>query len=466
MSKFNYDMVVIGSGPAGQRAAVQAAKAKKKVAIIEKNTCVGGVCTNSGTIPSKSFREAVLYLTGFKQRSMYGSAYRLKSRISMQDLTFRISNIVNHENQVIEDQLKRNNIDIISGAASFIDKNTISIDNGEANNEENITTDKVVIAVGTYPHHPEGFEVDGKKVFDSDQILNMPELPRSLTVIGAGIIGLEYASWFCALGIEVTLVDAKPNILSFVDREIVESLKYHLRDMGMTFRLGEKVSSVKERDDTSVETSLESGKKIISEAVLVSAGRQGAIDKLNLEGINLEPVKYGRIKVDENYKTEIDNIYAVGDVVGFPSLASTGMRQGRLATQHAFNIKDDNVDVPLPFGIWTIPEISLVGETEASLTEKSVPYEFGIARYKEIARGQLIGDEKGVLKILFHRDTHEILGIHIIGEGAIEILHLGQAVLALKGGLEYLYSCVYNYPTLSECYKVAALDGLNKIRSI
>jgi len=461
MTKFDYDMVVIGSGPAGQRAAIQAAKAGKKVAIVEKNTCVGGVCTNSGTIPSKSFREAVLYLTGFKQRSMYGSAYRLKSRISMQDLTFRISNIVKHENQVIEDQLKRNNVDIISGTASFIDKHTLSI-----SKEDSITSDKVVIAVGTYPYHPDGFEVDGKDILDSDQVLNMSELPRSLTVVGAGIIGLEYASWFCALGLEVTLVDAKPNMLSFVDREIVEGLKYHLRDMGMTFRLGEKVSSVKARKDSSVETFLESGKKIVSDAVLVSAGRQGAIDKLNLEAINLEPIKYGRIKVDENFKTSIDNIYAVGDVVGFPALASTGMRQGRLASEHAFNIKDDKVDAPLPFGIWTIPEISLVGETEASLTEKSVPYEFGIAKYKEIARGQLIGDEKGVLKILFHRETHEILGIHIIGEGAIEILHLGQAVLALKGGLEYLYSCVYNYPTLTECYKVAALDGLNKIRSL
>ena len=458
----DYDMIVIGSGPAGQRAAIQAAKARKRVAIIEKGSALGGVGTNTGTIPSKSFREAVLYLTGFKERSIYGSAYRVKSRISMQDLTFRISNIVAHENQIIEDQLRRNNIEIIYGTASFVDKNTLAIENDGTT--VNKTTEKVVIAVGTTPHHPEGFEVDGKKILDSDHVLSISELPRSLTVVGGGIIGLEYASWFSVLGIEVTLVEARSKILGFVDQEIVESLKYHLRELGMTFRLGEMVSGVQVRADGAVETSLQSGKKIISEAVLVSAGRQGAIGSLKLENIGIAGDKYGRISVNSNFQTSVDNVYAVGDVVGFPALASTGMRQGRLAAAHAFNLGNDTLDVPLPFGIWTIPEVSLVGETEDSLTEKTVAYESGIARYKEIARGLLIGDERGMLKILFHRETHELLGVHIIGEGAIELAHLGQAALALKGGLEYLYSCVYNYPTLSECYKVAALDGLNKIR--
>jgi NAD(P) transhydrogenase len=460
---YDFDMIVIGSGPSGQRAAIQAAKARKRVAIVEAGTELGGVGTNTGTIPSKSFREAVLYLTGFRERSIYGSAYRVKSRISMHDLTYRISNIVSHENQVIEDQLRRNRVEIIRGRASFVNSHTLSIKSIDSTVTK--SAEKIVIAVGTVPHHPPDFEVDGEKILDSDHVLSMKELPRTLTVVGGGIIGLEYASWFAVLGIRVTLIEARSRLLPFVDKEIVETLKYHLRSLGMTLRIGEGVLSVSRRSDGAVETILESGKKIVTEAVLISAGRQGAVGSLNLESIGIDANKYGRISVNENYQTSVSSIYAVGDVVGFPALASTGMRQGRLATSHAFDIKDDDRNIPLPFGIWTIPEISLVGETEDSLTEKQVPYESGVARYKEIARGLLLGDDRGMLKILFHRETHELLGVHLIGSGAIEILHLGQAVLALKGDLEYLTSCVFNYPTLSECYKVAALDGLNKIRA-
>lgn len=461
--KYDYDLLVIGSGPSGQKAAVQGAKLKKRVAVVEAASVVGGVWSNSGTIPSKSFREAVMYLSGFRERSIYGSAYRVKSRITMADLTFRIESIVRHENQVIEDQLSRNRIEIIRGRASFITPHQVLIES-----ENGVQTKKakyVIVAVGTRPHHPPGFEVDGEKVLDSDDVLTMKELPRSLTVVGGGIIGVEYASMFAVLGVKVTLIEARKDLLSFVDREIVESLQYHMRNLGIVLRLGEEVSNVARRTDEQVETFLKSGKKVVSESVLVSAGRQGATENLNLQLVGIKPDKYGRITVNGKYQTEVPNIYAVGDVVGFPSLASTGMRQGRLAACHAFGVPDDSQDVPLPYGIYTIPEISLVGETEDTLTQQQVPYETGVARYKEIARGHLIGDELGMLKILFHRETHQLLGVHIIGEGATEIVHLGQAVLYLKGGLEYLMASVFNNPTLTECYKVAALDGLNKIRA-
>ena len=459
----HYDLIVIGSGPSGQKAAVQAAKLRKRVAIIEANAEVGGVCNNTGTLPSKSFREAVLYLSGFRERSIYGSAYRVKKSISMKDLTFRIGNIIRHENDVIEHQLSRNRIEIIRGRASFIDANQILVESPDGVSTK--SADRFVIAVGTKPNHPPGFEIDNDKILDSDEILSIDELPRNLTVVGGGIIGCEYASMFAVLGIKVTMIEVKSQMLSFVDREIVESLKYHLRNLGITIRLGEEVKEVTRREDGQVKTALKSGKEIVSDMVLVSAGRQGATEELNLELLGIQPDRFGKIQVNRNYQTSIENIYAVGDVIGFPGLASTAMRQGRLAAAHAFEVKDDHEDVPLTYGIYTIPEIALVGETEGSLTEKQIPYETGIARYKEIARGQLIGDELGMLKIIFHRETHQLLGVHIIGEGATEIVHIGQAVLHLKGGLEYLTECVFNHPTLSECYRVAALDGLNKIRA-
>lgn len=459
----HYDMIVIGSGPSGQKAAIQAAKLKKKVAVIESAPVLGGVSSNTGTIPSKSFREAVMYLSGYRERSIYGPAYRVKSKITMGDLTFRISSIVKHENNVIEDQLRRNRIEIIRGRASFIDPHQISIENEGSVSKK--TADSIVIAVGTRPNHPPGFEVDGDKVLDSDDVLTIKELPRNLTVVGGGVIGVEYASMFAVLGVEVTLIEQRKQLLSFVDREVVEALQYHMRTIDITLRLGEEVSQVTRRPDGAVETSLKSGKKVITEAVLVSAGRQGAVEDLKLEGIGITPDKYGRIKVNENFQTDVPHIYAVGDVIGFPALASTGMRQGRNAALHAFGFPNEMSAGVLPYGIWTIPEISLVGETEDSLTEKQIPYETGIARYKEIARGQLIGDELGMLKLIFHRETKHLLGIHAIGEGAAEIIHLGQAVLELGGKIDYFASEVFNYPTLSECYKVAALDGLNKIRA-
>jgi NAD(P) transhydrogenase len=461
--KFDYDLVVMGSGPSGQRAAVQGAKLRKKVAIIEASREVGGVWTNSGTIPSKSFREAVLYLSGFRQRAIYGSGYRLKPQITMKDLTYRIESIVRHENQVIQDQLTRNRIEVLQGTGRLAGANTVQIT--ASGTVTNVTADKIVLAVGTRPHHPDGLNVDGERVLDSDSILNLRELPRTICIVGGGIIGVEYASMFAVLGVKVSLIETRKEILNFVDSEIVESLQYHLRNLGITFRLGEEVLQTTRRTDGQVETTLKSGKKIITDYVLVSAGRQGATDNINLESVGLVADKYGRLTVNENYQTAVPYIYAVGDVVGWPALASTAMQQGRIAACHAFTFPDESEKIPLPYGIYTIPEISMVGETEATLTEASIPYEVGIARYKEIARGGMIGDDVGMLKLIFHRDTKQLLGVHIIGEGATEIIHLGQAVLHLKGGLEYLVDCVFNNPTLSECYKVAALDGLNKIRA-
>lgn len=461
--EYDYDLIVIGSGPAGQKAAIQASKIRKRVAVVEIGHEVGGVCTNTGTIPSKSFREAVMFLTGFRERLMYGSSYRVKPHITMEDLTFRISSIVQHENQVIEDQLNRNGIDIIRGRAAFADPHRIVIHGEGIINSK--SAEFFVIAVGTVPHHPPCFEIDEEKILDSDGVLHIKQLPRHLTVVGGGIIGIEYASWFSVLGVKVTLIEARTELLSFLDREIVECFKYHARELGMTIRVNEEVLGVNRRPDGLVETHLRGGEKILSDTVIVSAGRQGATDRLNLELIGLKADDYGRIKVNKHFQTEVPNIYAVGDVVGFPSLASTGMRQGRLAAAHAFNMPPEDHEAALPFGVWTIPEMAMVGETEDSLTKKSIPYETGVARYKEIARGVLNGDESGMLKLVFHRDTHEILGVHAMGEGAIEILHLGQAVLSFKGGLDYFTSGVFNYPTLTECYKVAALDGFNKISS-
>ncbi len=460
---FDYDLIVIGSGPSGQKAAVQAAKLRKKVAIIEASKYVGGVWTNTGTIPSKSFREAVMYLSGYRERKIYGTAYRVKSDITMHDLTFRIENIVQNENRVIENQLRRNHIEILSGHASLIDQYTVKIESPDT-----VVTKRakfIVLAVGSKPNHPATFEVDGAKILDSDSVLNLKELPRNMLVVGGGVIGVEYASMFAALGIKVTLVEAKKELLTFIDEEIVETLQYHLRNLGIVLRLGEEVLQVSKREDGQVVTTLKSGKKIITEVVMICAGRQGATADLNLESVGIIPEKYGRIKVNEHYQTSVSNIYAAGDVIGFPALASTSMLQGRSAACHAFNVPDESKNAPLPYGIYTIPEISIVGETEATLTEQQIPYETGVAKYKESARGNLIGDELGMLKLIFHRDTLKLLGVHIIGESATELIHLGQAVLYFNGGIDYFVSSVFNNPTLTECYKVAALDGFNKVNS-
>jgi NAD(P) transhydrogenase len=460
---YDYDMIVIGSGPAGQRAAVQAAKLRKRVAIIDKREVVGGVCVNSGTIPSKSFKEAVLYLTGFRQRHIYGAGYQVKADITMADLTLRCNKIMQLEIEVIKNQLNRNKVDTFYGHAAFVDQHTIEIASSKGTIRK--TADKFVIAVGARPHRPPNITFDAQRILDSDDVLGLNKLPREMLVVGGGVIGTEYGSMFAALGVNVTIVDQRKRLLGFVDEEIIENFSFQLRDMDVRLRLGEEVDSCTMREDNQVVTTLKSGKIIVSDCVLYSAGRVSATDTLGLDRVGIAVDPRGKLTVNENFQTEQPHIYAAGDVIGFPALASTSARQGRLASCHAFGVIDEVIEVPLPYGIYAIPEISLVGSNEEELTEKGVPYETGVARYREIARGKLLGDEGGMLKLLFHRESLEILGVHIIGEYATELIHIGQAVIALKGGLRYLRDAVFNYPTLAECYKVAALDGFNKVRA-
>ncbi len=456
-----FDIFVIGTGPAGQRAAVQAAKLGKRVGLCERREVVGGVSLNTGTIPSKTFREAVLYLTGFAQRGVYGSSYALKERITMRDLLVRCEHVIKREIEVIRDQMRRNGITLISGTARFLDPHTLDVEG--ARGTTRVRADVVVIASGAEAATPEGVPVDGQTIITSDDILQLKDLPRTMTVVGAGVIGLEYASIFAALGIEVTLVDKRPRLLEFVDGEIIESLSYQMRNMNCTFRLNEEVASVRVEGPRRAVAVLKSGKRIVSDLLLYSIGRVGATAGLNLAAAELKADERGRLKVNDHYQTTQAHIYAVGDVIGFPALASTSMEQGRLAACHAFGAAFSSLPHLFPYGIYSIPEISMVGRNEEELTAAGVPYEIGVARYKEIARGAILGDDSGLLKILFHRETRRILGVHIIGTGATELVHIGQAVLAHDGTIDYFVNSVFNYPTFAECYKVAALDGYNKV---
>ena len=456
----HYDMLVIGSGPAGQKAAIQAAKIGKKVGVIERKKVAGGICINTGTIPSKSLREAVLFLSGFRQRNLYGASYRVKKDITFEDLAQRCDHVIKAEQEVIQNQLLRNSVDFIIGTASFLDAHRLSIKQESETNEH--TADYIVIAVGTEPARPPEIPFDDESIIDSDGLLSLKQLPNSLTIVGGGVIGCEYASILATLGIPVVLVERRPRLLEFVDSELIEALQYQMRNVGVTFRFNEEVVGIQKSADHSVSIQLKSGKKISAPLLMYSIGRVGATKDLNLQSIGITPDERGRLKVNENYQTALNHVYAVGDVVGFPALASTSMQQGRHAACHAFGLACDLSTHLLPYGIFTIPEISMVGRNEDELTRDGVPYEIGVARYREIARGQLIGDTVGMLKLLFHSETRALLGVHVIGEGATELVHIGQAVIAHGGKLDYFVDTVFNYPTLAECYKVAALAALNK----
>ena len=458
-----YDLVVIGSGPAGQKAAIAAAKMRKRVAVVDRKGGIGGVCVHTGTIPRKTFREAVLYLTGFSQRSFYGRDYVVKENISMQDLMFRVLAVVQREAEVISNQLRRNHITIVDGMAKFIDPHTLEVTQ-EGQASVLLRAENVMIACGTRPAHNASIPLDGKRIFDSDQITMMERLPREIVVVGAGVIGLEFASMFAALNVEVTLLDARPTLLDFADREIIESLMYQLRRRGTIFRLGEKVVTVATDEERGrVSAKMESGKTISGEALLYTVGRQANTDLLNLEAAGVKPEPRGQLKVNEFFQTEVPNIYAAGDVIGFPSLASTSMEQGRLASCHMFSTPGTLDPKLLPYGIYTIPEISMVGLSEEHLTREKINYEVGIAKYEELAKGQMLGDTQGMLKLLFCPTSFKLLGVHVIGDRAAEIVHIGQAVMSLGAPIQYFRDTVFNYPTLAEAYKVAALDGLNKV---
>ncbi|WP_344268111.1 Si-specific NAD(P)(+) transhydrogenase [Actinomadura napierensis] len=461
----DFDLLVLGSGPGGQRAAIAAAKLGRKAAVVDRREMIGGVCINTGTIPSKTLREAVLYLTGLNQRELYGQSYRVKDDITVADLGMRTQHVIGRETDVIRSQLARNHVTVLPGVGRFVEPNTVAVSGGREpdGREQKVTADKIVIATGTRPARPDTVAFDDRTIIDSDGIIHMDHVPETMVVVGAGVIGIEYASMFAALGTKVTVVERRERMLEFCDLEIIEALKYHLRDLAVTFRFGETVASV-ERMARGAITVLESGKRIPADTVMYSAGRQGMTDDLGLEAAGLTADHRGRIKVDEHYRTEVPHIYAVGDVIGFPSLAATSMEQGRLAAHHACEEPVSGIIEVQPIGIYTIPEISFVGRTEDALTEAKVPFEVGVSRYRELARGQIIGDSYGMLKLLVSPDDRKLLGVHVFGTGATELVHIGQTVMGLGGTVDYLVNAVFNYPTLAESYKVAALDAMNKMR--
>jgi NAD(P) transhydrogenase len=464
MDTNNYDLIVIGSGPAGQKAAIAAAKLLRRVAVIDRRFMIGGACVHSGTIPSKTLRDAVLHLEAFRERNFYGRDFSPNGGISIRDLAFRVETIVARETSVIQAQFRRNGVAVYEGTAEFAGPHTVQISELSSDRSLTLQTDYILIACGTRPAHATAIHFDGEHIIDTDQLLSVTAVPKEVIVVGAGVVGLEYASLLATVGCEVTLIDERTTILDFVDREIVETLTYHLRRLGMTLRFGEKATSVHIDDARRrVFIELESGKRIQGQLLLYAAGRQANGDQLRLEAAGLRADERGRIAVNRVFQTQVPHIYAAGDVIGFPALASTSMEQGRLAACQMFGVPFEHIPELFPYGIYTIPEISMVGKTEEELTKEKVPYEVGIAKYSELAKSMMLGDENGMLKLLFNRNSRQLLGVHAIGERATEIIHIGQAILAYGGSIEYFRDTVFNYPTLAEAYKVAALDGLNKL---
>jgi len=463
------DFAVIGSGPAGQKAAITAARLGKSVVVIEGRKSVGGAQINTGTIPSKALREAALHLTGKGRRGVFGECYRVKRHITFQDLIAVSDQVIHNEHALIGQDFDDNNIDLVWGYAKFLDENTLEI-TGDTGVSE-VKAEKILIATGTVPARPESIPFDGEHIFTNDDLLTMGTLPKSLLVVGGGVIGTEYACIMATLGIEVTLLDAGQTILQFMDHEIIETLTYHMRRSGVTadmkLRMGERMSVcevIKKKGKPSyVQVTTESGKTLKAEKMLYAIGRQGTCSQLGLEGIGLEYNKREKLTVDKTYATTISHIYAAGDVIGFPALASTAMEQGRIAACNAFGEDSHAMPELMPFGIYSVPEMSMVGKTENQLTEEGIPFEAGVAQYNEIARGMLLGDEIGMLKILFHQKDRTILGVHAIGTNATEIIHIGQAVMAFNGKLDFFVYTVFNWPTLAEAYKIAAQNGMQRL---
>ena len=457
-----YDFIVIGSGPAGKRAAVQAAKIGKSVLVVEKGRKVGGVSVHTGTIPSKTLRETVLNLTGYRERGFYGRAYRVKQDICVQDLMVRMEKTLTYEVDVLEHQFTRNGVKTVHGTARFLDSHKIEITTPQ---DEVLVVEgsKILICVGTRPHRAANIPFNGKNILDSDEIIEIDHLPRSLTVIGAGVIGVEYATIFSALDVAVTLIDPQTSFLTFVDHELIEDLTFQMRDQGMTLRLGAKVERIEFEEGWPV-CYLSDGRRTRTEMILYTGGREGATDSLNLEACGLAADARGRLKVQpDTFQTEVPHIYAAGDVIGFPSLASTSMEQGRIAAGHAFGMPMQHAPEHFPYGIYSVPEISMVGMTENEIRSRGIAYECGIARFRETSRGHIMGLNSGIMKLIFSLKTRRLLGAHIVGEGATELIHIGQAVLNLKGTLDYFIENTFNYPTLAEAYKIAALDAWNRM---
>ncbi len=459
----NYDLIVIGSGPAGRRAAVQAAKLGRSVLVVEGRRRVGGVSVHTGTIPSKTLRETALNLSGWRERGFYGSSYRVKQDIRGEDLGVRLGKTLEHEVDVLEHQFQRNNVRTIAGTARFLDPHTLSIRHPDGS-QLAVSGTRILIAVGTVPHRPDDIPFDDDHVLDSDAMIEAPRVPRSLTVIGAGVIGIEYATIFSALDVPVTLIEPRESFLDFIDREIIQEFVHILRDRGTTIRLGCPVAGIEKGADGWPVTTLEDGRRVRTDMVLYAAGRMGATGPLDLDRCGLSTDSRGRLAVDpRTFQTEVPHIYAAGDVIGFPSLASTSMEQGRIAACHAFGLPLPPAPKYFPYGIYAVPEISTVGMTEEEVRQRGIGYECGVARFRETSRGHIMGLNSGMMKMLFSLKTRRLLGVHIIGEGATELIHIGQAVLNLKGTLDYFIENTFNYPTLAEAYKIAALDAWNRM---
>jgi NAD(P) transhydrogenase len=459
------DLLVIGSGPGGQRAAVQAAKLGKRVAVVERRDRVGGVSIHTGTIPSKTLRQAILEdLARRPYETIDPLRPREQERAAARFIMDRAAKVVADETALIREQLRRNDIGLLTGEARFVDEHTVAVD--DDGHEQHVTAENIVIAVGTCPARPDGVQFDDHRVIDSDGVLHLDqEAPRTMTVVGAGVIGVEYVSMFAALGTKVTLVDARERLLPYLDEEISEALQYLLRRRSVTFRFGEKVTAV-ELEDERVITHLASGKEIPSETVLYATGRQGATAELGLENVGLAPDRRGRVEIDDSFRTKVPHIFAVGDVAGPPGLAATAMEQGRIAAMHAFGEEIRSLPELIPTGIYSIPEISYVGRTEKELTEAAVPYVAGVARWSELAKGLMTGETDGLLKLLVGPEDRRLLGVHVIGSGATDLVHIGQAVMGGEGTIDFLLTAVFNYPTFAESYKVAALDAMNRINLI
>ncbi len=467
----HFDLCVIGSGPGGQKAAVQAAKLGKRVCMIERNAIVGGVAVHTGTIPSKALREVILHAGGYAPVAPRVKDVEAAGReATLRMLAGACQAVIQKEVEIVRGDLVRNDVALISGCARFRDAQTIEVTGTETTGI--VTADHFVVAVGSTPARPADIAFDAQTIITTDELFGLSYHPHSMIIVGGGVIGTEYASMLTALGIHVTLIESRGRLLEFVDAEIIEALQYHLRQTGLTLRLGEKVAAIATvpappgaRSATGMlaEVVLASGKRVHADCLMYCVGRQGATDALNLPAVGLQPDARGRLAVNECYQTAVPHVYAVGDVIGFPALASTSMEQGRVAACHIFGAACDAMMALLPYGIYSIPEISMVGKTEEQLTRDGIAYETGVAQYREIARGQLLGDETGMLKLLIAPQSHAVLGVHAIGTGATELIHIGQAVLALGGTAEYFVDAVFNYPTLAECYRVAALNGLNKL---
>jgi NAD(P) transhydrogenase len=459
-----FDLVVIGSGPAGEKGAAQAAYFGKSVALIERSDYLGGAGINTGTVPSKTLRETALYFSGLRQRGLYGIDYSLKERLTIADLMRRQQDVVEMERAIVRTNLERHNVEIVRGVARLADAHTVSFVKPDGT-EGDVTGDIILIATGSSPFRPAGIPFDNQRIYDSDSILRMKMIPKTMVVIGGGVIGCEYACTFSALGVQVTLVESSNRILRFVDSEIAARLQKRLELLGLRFVFNDRLERAEVLADRA-RLALRSGEILDCEIALIAAGRQSNVQGMGLEETGMALGERGLILVNEKYQTTVSNIYAAGDVIGFPALSSVSMEQARVAMVHAFNLAyKERISSVLPLAIYTIPEISLAGWTEDACRERDIPYVVGRSYFDKSPRGQIIGDTSGMLKLVFSPSDKKVLGVHLIGEMSSELVHIGSQVIAAGGTIDVFIDSVYNYPTLSDSYKYAAYDGLGNLRT-